>query len=53
VKILHVKVNGIVTKENAEKIERRIKDNLEKGLLISDNTMKIEVLEFDEIRVDV
>lgn len=46
-RILHVKVSTILNEKDADKLRRKIINDLNAGLVISDNSTEIEVLEVD------
>jgi len=48
-KILRVKINGLITKEQKESIETDIKRSILEGFVVHDSTVEMDVLEFDEI----
>ncbi|MBO1003746.1 hypothetical protein [Pseudogracilibacillus auburnensis] len=52
-KILHIKVNGIVSDDIKSKIKENVKENLSEGLLITDETLTVEVLEVDDIGAEI
>lgn len=48
-KVLHIKVNGILSGENAKKFGETFRKNLEEGFLLTDDFVEGEVLEIDDI----
>ena len=47
-KILHVKAKGILNKESEKLIRNRIESCLERRVLITDDSLEVEVLELDK-----
>ena len=50
-KILHVEVDAVLSKGDQEKIEKRLNECINNGILITDNFIKAKVIEFDEMNV--
>lgn len=50
-KILQVKINALASKEVKENIEQEVMESISKGFIIHDNSVELNVLEFDEIKV--
>jgi len=50
-KVLQVKINGIMPKDTKEKIKKEVMEGISKGVVIHDNSVELNVLEFDEIKV--
>lgn len=51
-KILHVKINGVLNRPDFEVMKERIKEELNSGLLITDKSFETEVLEVDLEKVE-
>lgn len=51
-KILHVKFNGVLNEKTKERILGEINRSLQHGVLFHDDNLAVEVLEFDEVKVD-
>ncbi len=50
-KILQVKIKGIVPKDAKEIVKTDIKRSISDGFIVHDDTVELNVLEFDEIGV--
>ena len=46
-KILIVKIKGVLTQENLDKMACRIREKLENGVLVLDETANYEIVDFE------